>query len=411
MVDHPELMRVHDDDGSVLAKKYGPGVTNYYSGSPLNRLSFLREDHAVLSRAFSSPDAQFIALNDFAPLVQDSKTIRPIRLEDFVSVSGPEPFKLSEKELVAAYDSKATTPLIVFLGIREDEVSEFTVREFRGCPWFAVDLTPKGSYADKAQKVIDKLTSNGSFFLKAARQNTLRSELAAIYGQARGIIDWNIRNQFCASCGHPTLSVHGGYKRVCPPTDLNGTDTPHARGDCPSRVGISNIAFPRSDPTMIAAVVSADGQRVLLGRNKKWPPGFYSTLAGFLEPGESVEDCVRREVWEESGVKVGRVVLHSSQPWPYPASLMLGAVACALPDGEGIHLGHDPELEDAKWVTVEEVRKALKVPRPPADSVSASANGIEDGSFYLPPHTAIAHQLLKAVVEGYAGFAGTQASL
>lgn len=185
MVDHPELMRVHDDDGSVLAKKYGPGVTNYYSGSPLNRLSFLREDHAVLSRAFSSPDAQFIALNDFAPLVQDSKTIRPIRLEDFVSVSGPEPFKLSEKELVAAYDSKATTPLIVFLGIREDEVSEFTVREFRGCPWFAVDLTPKGSYADKAQKVIDKLTSNGSFFLKAARQNTLRSELGKCHCVSR----------------------------------------------------------------------------------------------------------------------------------------------------------------------------------------------------------------------------------
>lgn len=162
---------------------------------------------------------------------------------------------------------------------------------------------------------------------------------------------------------------------------------------------------------MIAAVVSADGKRVLLGRNKKWPPGFYSTLAGFLEPGESVEDCVRREVWEESGVKVGRVVLHSSQPWPYPASLMLGAVACALPNGEGIHLGHDPELEDAKWVTVEEVRKALKVPRPPADSVSASKNGTDDGSFYLPPHTAIAHQLLSAVAEGYAGFSGTQASL
>lgn len=162
---------------------------------------------------------------------------------------------------------------------------------------------------------------------------------------------------------------------------------------------------------MIAAVVSADGKRVLLGRNKKWPPGFYSTLAGFLEPGESVEDCVRREVWEESGVKVGRVVLHSSQPWPYPASLMLGAVACALPDGEGIHLGHDPELEDAKWVTVDEVRKALKVPRPPADSVSASKDGTDDGPFYLPPHTAIAHQLLNAVAEGYAGFAGTQASL
>lgn len=177
MPDHPELMRAHDDDGSVLAKKYGPGVTNYYAGSPLNRLSFLREDNEFLSRAFSSPDAQFVALHDFSPLVHDPATIRPIRLEDFVSVSGPEPFKLSEKELVAAYDSKATTPLIVFLGIREDEVSEFKVRNFRGCPWFAVDLTPKGSYADAAQKVIENLTSSGSTFLKSARQNTLSSEL------------------------------------------------------------------------------------------------------------------------------------------------------------------------------------------------------------------------------------------
>ena len=177
MPEHPELMRAHDDDGSVLAKKYGPGVTNYYSGSPLNRLSFLREDNEFLARAFSSPDAQFVALNDFAPLVHDPATIRPIRLEDFVSVSGPEPFKLSGKELVAAYDSRVTNPLIVFLGIREDEVSEFKVRDFRGCPWFAVDLTPRGSYADAAQKVIEKLTSDGSTFLKSARQNTLSSEL------------------------------------------------------------------------------------------------------------------------------------------------------------------------------------------------------------------------------------------
>lgn len=176
MPDLPELMRVHDDDGSVLAKKYGPGVTNYYSGAPLNRLSFLREDYDFLSRAFSSPDTQFVALNDFAPLVRDKANLRPIRLEDFVSVSGSDPFKRPEKDLVAAYDSKVTTPLIVFLGIREDEVSEFKVREFQGCPWFAVDLTPKGSYADEARKVIEKITSSGCTFLKTARQNTLSSE-------------------------------------------------------------------------------------------------------------------------------------------------------------------------------------------------------------------------------------------
>lgn len=177
MPEIPDLMQVHNDDGSVLAQKFGPGVTNYYSGSPLNRLSFLREDNAFLSRAFTSPDAQFVALNEFAPLASDTKTLKPIRLEDFVSVSGPDPFNKSVKDTIAAYDSKATKPLVVFLGIREDEVSEFKIREFQGCPWFAVDLTPRGTYADEAKKVIEKLTSNGSFFLQSARQNTLSSEL------------------------------------------------------------------------------------------------------------------------------------------------------------------------------------------------------------------------------------------
>ncbi|SPO02780.1 related to NADH pyrophosphatase [Cephalotrichum gorgonifer] len=404
----PELIPVRDD-GSVLSKKFGSGVNNYYSGCPLNRVSFLREDYGFLSSAFTSSEAQFIVLNDFAPLVHDLATIKAVRREDLISVTGPDPFKLSEKELVSAYDSKVASPLVVFLGIWEDEVSQFKIREFRGRPWFSVDLTPRGSYADAAQSVIKKLTSDGSFFMKGARQNTLGSEIAAVYGEARGVTDWNLRNPFCAGCGQRTLSVHGGWKRVCTPTDLNGTDTPQVRDDCPSRVGISNIGFPRTDPTMIAAVVSSDGQRVLLGRNKKWPGGFYSTLAGFLEPGEGVEDCVRREVWEESGVKVGRVVLHSTQPWPYPASLMLGAVACALPDGEAIHLGHDPELEDAKWVTIKELRELLKVTRPSAESVAT--NGAGSDALFLPPHTAIAHQLLSAVAEGYAGFSGPQASL
>jgi NAD+ diphosphatase len=114
---------------------------------------------------------------------------------------------------------------------------------------------------------------------------------------------------------------------------------------------VSNLSFPRTDPTVIMAVASADGGKVLLGRQKRWPKDWFSTLAGFLEPGESIEEAVRREVWEESGVRVGRVVVHSSQPWPFPASLMIGAVAQAVDGGEGIHLGHDPELESARWVS------------------------------------------------------------
>lgn len=150
---------------------------------------------------------------------------------------------------------------------------------------------------------------------------------------------------------------------------------------------------------MIAAVVSADGKRLLLGRQKRWPPCWYSTLAGFLEPGESIEESVRREVWEESGVRVGRVVIHSSQPWPYPASLMIGAIAQALPgEGEKITL-NDKELEVAKWFEMEEVRAALET------GTSAlgepAPEGYKDGGLRLPPIQAIANRLITAVVQGY----------
>jgi len=149
------------------------------------------------------------------------------------------------------------------------------------------------------------------------------------------------------------------------------------------------------------AVVSHDAKRVLLGRQKRWPPHWYSTLAGFCEPAESVEEAVRREVWEESGVLLGRVVIHSTQPWPYPANLMIGAIGQALPDGEKIHLQHDPELEDAKWVEMDEVREALK--HGTSGLGDAPAEGYKEGSLRLPSKTAIANQLLQAVAGGFLG--------
>lgn len=151
------------------------------------------------------------------------------------------------------------------------------------------------------------------------------------------------------------------------------------------------------------AVVSADGTKLLLGRQRRWPPFWYSTLAGFQEPGESIEEAVRREVWEESGVKVGRVVLHSSQPWPFPASLMIGAIGQAVSgsDGEGerIFLGHDPELEDAKWFPLDEVRAALV--NGTSNLGEKAGEGYVEGGLRLPPQTAIANRLMTAVVEGW----------
>lgn len=147
------------------------------------------------------------------------------------------------------------------------------------------------------------------------------------------------------------------------------------------------------------AVLSADSERILLGRQKRWPKYWYSTLAGFVEPAESVEEAVRREVWEESGVTLGRVVIHSTQPWPYPANLMIGAIGQCIPGGEEILLKHDPELEDAKWVTLAEVKEALRVGT--SGLGEEAGEGYEEGGLRLPPRTAIANQLLSAVTGGF----------
>lgn len=211
-------------------------------------------------------------------------------------------------------------------------------------------------------------------------------------------MDWNTRNTFCGTCGHRTLAINAGTKRACPPTDAariaEGSNV--ERPECNTRTTLSNLSFPRTDPTIIVAVVSADGKRVLLGRSKRFPPNFYSTLAGFIEPAESVEDAVRREVWEESGVTLSRVVIHSSQPWPYPANLMIGALAqVSDPAHETISLQHDPELEDARWVEIEEVEEALRIG---ASNLGAEASPEYKGGLRLPPPTAIANQLIKAAI-------------
>lgn len=147
------------------------------------------------------------------------------------------------------------------------------------------------------------------------------------------------------------------------------------------------------------AVVSSDGTKLMLGRQSRWPPHWYSTLAGFCEPAESIEEAVRREVWEESGVTVGRVVIHSTQPWPYPANLMIGAIGQAVASKEDIDLGNDPELDDAKWFTLEEVKDAL-VNGTSGLGEPAGPN-YKEGGLRLPPRTAIANQLMTAVVSGF----------
>lgn len=187
----------------------------------------------------------------------------------------------------------------------------------------------------------------------------LSAEDAGLLGYARAMVAWRHRHRFCGSCGAATHATKGGHVMVC------------TNASCAAQ------QFPRIDPAII--VLISDGERVLLGRQAAWPAGRYSTIAGFVEPGESLEDAVVREVLEETGVPVDRIQYHSSQPWPFPASLMLGFMARAL--ATDVHL-KDQELEDARWF---------------------SRDDIISGHALLPPGQSISFRLIEQWFDGVAG--------
>ena len=169
---------------------------------------------------------------------------------------------------------------------------------------------------------------------------------AGLLAYARAMVYWRQRHLHCGVCGAPTRAQSAGHVMVC------------------TRPGCATEYFPRIDPAII--VLISDGERALLGRQAAWPPGVYSTIAGFVEPGESFEDAVVREVREETGVTVSEVAYHSSQPWPFPSSLMVGFSARAAPDAI---VRTDEELEDARWVTRAEMATGA-VTLPTSTSIS-----------------------------------------
>jgi NAD+ diphosphatase len=179
----------------------------------------------------------------------------------------------------------------------------------------------------------------------------------ALLAYARAMLYWHRRHRFCGTCGAPTRGEEAGHLRVC------------SDGRCDAR------HFPRTDPAIIVLVSDPAGERCLLGRQREWVPGMYSCLAGFVEPGESLEHAVLREVQEETGVSLSSVGYRSSQPWPFPSSLMLGFTAVAAT--ESIVRGDD-ELEDARWF-----------------SRGQLVAGFENGSLRTPNPVSIAYRLIE----------------
>lgn len=190
--------------------------------------------------------------------------------------------------------------------------------------------------------------------------SALPSEDLAIYGTARSLANWHARHRFCAACGGATTPAKGGWQRTC-----GACGTEH---------------FPRVDPVTIMLVQHQD--QLLLGRQPRFPAGNYSALAGFVEPGETIEEAVAREVFEEAGVRVRDMTYIFSQPWPFPSNLMIGALVHA--DDPALTIDHT-ELEDARWFTRSQV----------AEAIEASLRGENGAAFNAPGARAIAHHLLR----------------
>ena len=298
-----------------------------FAGGPLDRASHLRTDKQWLTTQLSDSNTRIVPLWKLQPLVTPRRDgigwLSPADLDAYIANGAPT----------------------IFLGLEN------------GVAHFATDITK----FDDANRD-DVFTQIGRFMDLRSIALQLPIGDPSTLGTAKAILDWNARHGFCPVCGQTTEMRDAGYMRKCSNESCN---TEH---------------FPRTDPVVIMLAVRGD--ECLVGRQAMFPKNMYSCLAGFVEPGENIEEAVRREIMEEAGIKVGDVRYHSTQPWPWPSSLMIGCFA----DAESEEITVDGlELEEARWVSRSVLREVL--------------NGSTDQGVLLPPPMAIGFQLIKAFAE------------
>ena len=301
-----------------------------FSGSPLDRSSEKRADDGWIA----------------AKRCDASSSILPMwRLQ---------PFLLGPQRDAAAVTAGYLKPGLVEEVAGPEAISIFLGLE-DGRAYFALDIS---HLQDPARD--GPLAGLGHFRDARTAAQLLPLNDAAIMGQAKAMIDWHQRHGFCPNCGARTTLADAGYRRHC-----NACGADH---------------FPRTDPVVIMLAVHEDS--CLVGRAPRFPKGMFSALAGFIEPGETIEEAVAREIFEEAGVRVRDVTYFATQPWPFPSSLMIGCFAQA--EGREISL-NDHELAEAFWLPKSKVRALLA--------------GEQVDGLWVPPPVAIAHHLLKRFAE------------
>jgi len=293
-----------------------------FAGNPLDRVSQRRQDAGWIASLLDNPATRILPLHGLKPQIRHSSAAA-------LGWQHVEPWR--------SLIDEGTT--LILLGLRD------------GRAYFALDATPMEAPVGEETVLMDA----------RAAASIIDNGEAAILAEARSLIDWHARHRFCAQCGTPSVVASGGWMRHCP--------------NCKAH------HFPRVDPVVI--MLATMGERCLLGRGLRRPGARFSCLAGFMEPGETLEEAVRREVLEESNIRVGRVRYLASQPWPFPSTLMIGCLAEALTEEITI----DPEeLGEARWFERDEVRAMVERSR---------SDEPIPGVPTLPPPLAIGHQIAR----------------
>ncbi len=309
----------------------------HYTGSGLDRVGHLRRDDSWLATKKGSGQTRVL------PVWRSRNLVGGIDAEGRVTGDAPALVALDINECWSLAGEQGE---LVLLGEKDETV------------WFALDIShledPLSAYELKDRGEFVDLRLVGAVMNRAA---------GAAMAFARGILTWHRRHRFCGFCGSPTESTDAGHVRVC------------QNSECATQ------HFPRTDPAVIMLVHKGD--KCLLGRTGRLPPGMHSTLAGFVEPGETLEEAVAREVLEETNIVVRDPVYRGSQPWPFPANIMVGFFAEATTEEITVDTN---ELEDARWYTRDEL-----------------LNSPEDESFRMPRRDSIARHLIDGWLAGDAG--------
>ena len=395
-----------------------PSSPIFFGKSFLNRVSYLRTDEKFLRQSLEFPHTVFVPFckGEAFAISNDDDTTRGPDLYTLTLNEGSQLFKKYVTEYASVLNkpearAALTGVSLTFLGIDQspeiDSVKLLvyttrgasetnTMKTYSGQPYYAINFHketqaslgfPRGSLTQMTRPVLMSLDNKS----------------ATLYSHAMMYIDWLSKQRFCPSCGHPIYTIHGGTKLQCSNTDPSV--------ECSLRdMRLNNLCFPRTDPTIIVLMTNRSFDKVCLVRTKRRIDDvhvMYSNVAGFMEPGETVETACVREIWEETGVlcNEANVSILMTQPWPTPANLMIGCVAVVEFNGsnELVSFDNDDELLDAKWFDTRDVLVALDKYSELSEDARESLGFFVPfrDNIYLPGKVALAHYLLEHLVDEY----------